>query len=440
MFASIKSSCYVFSFASLLAAAVFAETPLLDLADAAKRSGETVSFAAEVKGVAHSAKSDATYLNFGDAYPRQVLSVLISKENQGILSKLPRLYGRTVRITGLVETTSRGPVIRITNASQIQLAEGPGEDVLTSDGDGVEFSTRFEEAVATLFAADDFAALESLATRLREKKERFLDGRWKLAFYFEGLAPHRNYTIQEWSDYGGRVGAWKQAFPESIIPAMLAAKVKIEKAWAARGTGYADTVTPAGGKEYDRLIEEARILLEAVREHRDASPQWFAEMQGIALAQGWSRKKMDELFEAAVAKEPEYHRFYTGRAFSLLPRWYGEPGEWETFAAGLVDRFPGGLGDELYARIVWRLASYYKPLFKESAVSWPLLKNGFEELRRRYPESLWTLNEYASLAVKADDRETARRLFKEINGRFQMSVWTTWDNVANAKNWVDRNP
>lgn len=52
----------------------------------------------------------------------------------------------------------------------------------------------------------------------------------------------------------------------------------------------------------------------------------------IALGQDWPESGYNALLAEAPAAEPRYWGHDTTRAISLLPRWYGHPGEWEAYA------------------------------------------------------------------------------------------------------------
>jgi hypothetical protein len=63
--------------------------PVLTLDEAATRFGEVVTFEGEVVSSPMSPRRRATYLNFGDAYPKQTMSVLFAGEYENILTNSP---------------------------------------------------------------------------------------------------------------------------------------------------------------------------------------------------------------------------------------------------------------------------------------------------------------------------------------------------------------
>jgi hypothetical protein len=111
-------------------------------------------------------------------------------------------------------------------------------------------------------------------------------------------------------------------------------------------------------------------------------------------------------------------------------------GEWEKFAASVA---ASGIPDSstLYARIVWNICqSLQVNLFKESTISWPLLKHSFEEWTKAYPASLETISAFCIHSGYAGDCETMRRLFSIIGDRADMHVWYTEDNFLKKRAWA----
>ncbi len=419
---------------------------MLTVEEAAKRIGEVVTFEGEVVSVPSSPRRAAIYVNFGEAYPMQTLSLLFADEHTNIVVKLPRLRGQTVRVTGKVRSTKTGPVITITNAAQIELL---GIRAIPADlnqtGDGHPFRRQMFATIQQLFDARDFAALETVARRWQGGRERFLDGHWKIQTFFDSFDAITFKSGAEREAFYAGLDAWKAAYPHSPIPYIINASVLRSHAWHARGNGYAHTVTEGGWRLFQDRLALGRSELEAVHDRRNEFPQWYLIMQIIALGQGWPRAEYDRMFEEAIAVEPEYHFFYFHKARYLLPKWFGKPGEWVDFVNALPRRFPDGRGEMLYAYTVWNmrvevdqeLKETRGKFFRDTGLDWEVCRAGFERLRSRYPQSDWIVNNYALLAGKAGDRETTRNLLMELGSRCDMAVWVTWENVGYARMWAD---
>lgn len=124
------------------------------------------------------------------------------------------------------------------------------------------------------------------------------------------------------------------------------------------------------------------------------------------------------------------------RAQYLLPRWHGKAGDWEDAAEQEIERAGGG-GLETYARVVNSQRDYYKNVFRESRASWDKTRQGYELLRKRYPESETILNIYARLAWMAADREVLAKLIADIGDGQIPDIWgQKGDEFARAKAWA----
>lgn len=78
--------------------------------------------------------------------------------------------------------------------------------------------------------------------------------------------------------------------------------------------------------------------------------------------------------------------------------------------------------------------------FQDGKIDWPKLKQGFEDLVQRTPESLWNKNAFCYYACIAEDRETALRLFAELQDRYAPSIWQNEERFLWYKNWAVRKP
>ena len=425
----------------LLAGPGLAQT-VLSVDEAAKRIGEVVTFEGKVMGVAASPEFKATYVSFGGAYPRQKLSVLFAGDYEAFLTscKLPRLNERTVRVTGAVEKGKKGPVVRVTNLAQVVVAEVRERVSLYATGDGPVFRKQMRATLADLFAAEDYAALDKVAAEWSQGKERFLDGIWKIARFYDAISDMEMSFPERFK----RLETWQAAFPDSLAPRLLHADAMVEYAWEARGDGVASTVTEEGWKVFKERLATARMELAALTARRTECPHWFVVMQTIALGQGWSREEYEALFDEAIRSEPEYLTFYERKIYYLQPKWHGEEGDELKFVNSLPERLPGGVGAEIYARLAWsgmaaanqRLRNSGGRYFPDMGLKWEPMKAGFERICARYPESNRMRNAYAIFAGKAGDWETCNRLLLEIGDRFDMDLWATWENVAAARMWA----
>ena len=415
---------------------------VLSADEAAQRIGETVTFEGTVAGVASSPQFKATYLSFGGAYPFQTLSVLFAGEHVELLGKFPRFNGMTVRVTGKVEKGRKGPEIRVTDAAQIQLMKSTAGTVpLDADGDGGKFRRQMSISLLRQFKAGDYATLDRLAEQWWRNRELFRGGVWKISAFYKSFGPGTEVDLQE---FLARLAEWEAAFPDSITPKLIHANWMAAYAWEARGGGWANSVTDEGWKLFRERLAQARAELMALHPRRNECPLWYVIMQTVALGQAWPREEYEALFEEAIRLEPEYITFYLQKVNYLQPKWHGREGEWVAFVRSLPERFPGGVGEELYARIAWGvrtdvdqfLLERQLHFFPDLGLEWEPMQAGFERILARWPDANLVRNVYAVFAGKAGDWATTERLLLELGDQCDTAIWVTWDNVALARMWA----
>ncbi len=276
----------------------------------------------------------------------------------------------------------------------------------------------FMESVKQAFLQEDYATLEATAADLRARKDRFPDGVWTLPAFYDalelGAMPQPVATTFE-----ERLFRWKASQPRSVAARIVEANAIQSSAWTHQGA-------------LNSLLSPRALLDEA--EHFEPTPpaDWFSAMVRLALRQAWDRADFDRLFDRAVAAEPDYLSYYFNRANYLFS--YGQPGEWEAFALDAGRKNISGEGMGIYSRIAWSLADGRTDNFlaQYTAIQWPLMRDGFRELDRLWPNSDWNLNNFCRFACLAGDRETAHELFARIGDR-----WTTnWLSHKAFQDWA----
>ena len=421
---------------TLLPSTVIAQQ-LPNAGQTADKIGQTVEFEDSVKAVSWSRSTNGYYFSFGAPYPKQVLSVWVAEAIHDRLPGKGNLVGRTVRIKGQLESSPTGPMLNLDSTEQYQLL--PADETILSRLilDGKKDRDQFAATASQYFARDEFSLLEQLANELRVSKERFSDGTWLLDAYFRAFHVPTTSPDERFAAMKQKLARWEAAYPNSHVAAIVKAEFHVELAWENRGTGGSGTVTQQGREAFKRELAVAREILEK-NTGAKIYPEYFAVMQTIALGEGWPKERYMTLFSEAVNVEPEYYRFYFHTAQYLLPSWHGRKGEWEEFAnQQRLRRGAGGVGDALYTRIAWSMKTFYKDIFRETAVSWDVMASGFEYLIRQYPASNYLKNAYANFAWRADDRVRLRKALAEIKGEPDMTIWVNLENVRLAENFAN---
>jgi hypothetical protein len=224
--------------------------------------------------------------------------------------------------------------------------------------------------------------------------------------------------------------------PNSITARVAYADYFTKYAWHARGSGFADTVTPEGLRLFAERLTSARQILDDAKSLPDKDPFFYYIELRVALGQSWPKLEFDKLAADATTFEPTFWPYDTERAYSLQPRWYGEPGDWEAYAYQASQR-AGGLGAEDYARIVMYFANEHDNIFRETNAIWPKTREGLLKMQQEYPRSLLILNYTALLASMAQDRPLAKQTFDHLGDNYVQSVWNSPAQFESFRNWAE---
>jgi hypothetical protein len=231
---------------------------------------------------------------------------------------------------------------------------------------------------------------------------------------------------------------WLKKYPDSITVRVASAEAWAKYAWAARGSGYANTVTEENLKLWHERIAKAYEFVKNAPDNpsKDCIHRYKVLLL-IGRAQGWDRKRYETLFQEAVSFEPSYYAYYSEKVRYLLPRWYGEKGDWQKFADEAVKLTPKSEGMGIYTKIllaVWQQNEFTE--FREPDISWKKMKQGFRDLERNYPNSSLNLNYFCMLACIAGDKETAIEIFKKIGDDPFIEVWKGRSNFYKWQKWA----
>ena len=403
----------------------------------ANHVGQTVQFQDEVKAVSYSKATKGYYLSFGAPYPKQILSVWVDGKMYNRLHRFKTMVGRTVQITGQIETSPTGPLIRLASKEQFQTVATDESILAKPTLDGKQDRAQFQTAVFQTFKREDFGTLEVLGAELQQNRERLNDGSWLIESFFDAFRVSVRKSLDYFASIEQKLLHWEEAKPNSPILPLIKAGFHLDRAWKWRGTGYSDTVTKEGWLGFK---EELDVASEILRTNQSAKvfPEYFSLMQTVALGQGWSRDQYERLFEEAIRTEPEYYTFYCQKAYYLLPRWHGKKGEWEWFADDMRQQYgPGGAGDALYARIAMSKREFYDDIFRDAAISWDKVASGYEYLIRQYPDSHYLRSLYANLCWKQGDRARLRKALAQMSEP-DMTVWVNLENVSLAEKFAGK--
>lgn len=281
-------------------------------------------------------------------------------------------------------------------------------------------------------AADEFMAmlqerkfedLERIGVEARTKRTMLTDGQPVLAPFYTGVAGCSCPTpmVEEmWVMRRQRLEEWSRRMPASATAKLALAIYPVGHAWAARGSGYAHTVSKQAWAVFGERIEAGRKALEALGPEFRRDPGWYSAMLDVGLSQKWPRERFLALFEEAVKAHPGYMPLYFAGSNYLSPEWYGSTAELRGFIEQSAERTRATMGETLYARLNW--AHWNQEMFTSGQTDWNRMRAGFERIVADYPDP-WNINNFAKFACFAQDWRALGLLLPAIGTRPVMAAW-----------------
>ncbi|MGA1981993.1 MAG: DUF4034 domain-containing protein [Acidobacteriaceae bacterium] len=321
----------------------------------------------------------------------------------------------------------------------------PQPQKLVQPGAGAVAESRVEEesvvvrelkaSLADSLLHGKYDEIERVADKIRTDKTRLAGGGWLLKQVYFGLEAANGTTPEE---HIAELKAWIVARPQSITAHVALAKAYTSYAWLARGGGNADTVTAERRKRFTERIAEAKRALDESANITPMDPEWFAEMQTVALAQSWDAERSAALFNKAVAFEPTYFYFYKYYANYLQPKWDGQEGEAAAFAKKSADAVGGPEGDFLYFHIAMVVLAANNGKVDAAQMDWERLQRGYQAQRDLYGVVSFDRNQFALMAWRFRDRDVARPIFNEIGDKWSKEVWGNRTRFETAREWAGK--
>ena len=246
-------------------------------------------------------------------------------------------------------------------------------------------------------------------------------------------------ALQRYSPYPARMAEFQRYYkalaegdPDSSLALAYKGGFYTDYAWDARGSGWADTVTPEGGKLFrERLAVAAECLTKACAADPSNS-EAMIRMIEVAAGQDLPRSDMEAWFNAAVRANPDCLAAYEVKLWYLQPRWHGSSEEMVAFGGQCVMKVlqnpeiePG------IATIIAKAHDYVvqelrdqsenahdsitlEPWYWSRLGVWQTVQLGYSLILKRRPFSRLYKSEYAHYAVECQQWETANRLFREL--------------------------
>lgn len=182
-----------------------------------------------------------------------------------------------------------------------------------------------------------FVRLDQMADQFRSTKSRFPDGGWKLAAFYNSFHIELNSPDSWFEQSIVLVEKWRETNPTSVTAQVVLAKLWVDYALRARGTGYADQVNATAWPIFEKRIAKAwSIINEPVGRIADCPERYNTQLVLLKYFDAGDREVFAKLLKEAIEFEPEYYALYESASTYLLPQWGGEEGEWQKLMEGIA--------------------------------------------------------------------------------------------------------
>jgi hypothetical protein len=166
------------------------------------------------------------------------------------------------------------------------------------------------------------------------------------------------------------------------FPYALKGQFYVNYAWDARGSDWADTVTPEGWRLFRERLEVAEAALTKAWELDPTLSEVPLSFMRLELGQGRGRARLEQWFERAIAFPDKRYDAVHAKLWYLEPRWHGTENECLEAARAVLksDLFQGQTPLQLY-HLHESLAQYYgkrRPDYWREPHVWPDLKAAFD--------------------------------------------------------------
>ena len=191
--------------------------------------------------------------------------------------------------------------------------------------------------------------------------------------------------------------------PGSAYPHLFMGEFYTKYAWDARGSGYADTVTEQGWKDFRARLAVAEKALVKAYELDPGEPQSSAAMITVCMGLSKPRPEMEKWFRRATAANPDSHDAYEKKLLYLEPKWHGSVEEMLEFGRECRD------GENWLGGIPLKLTDVHERLaeMSEDRVAylsheevWAEVSEVYETYLKMYPPVNGTRARFVKLCVE----------------------------------------
>jgi hypothetical protein len=293
----------------------------------------------------------------------------------------------------------------------------------------------YSRDVRSLLAARAYDALEECARSARQDKQRFANGTWKLQRFYTAFPLSVIAEDPAWEDRLAELNAWQQARPSSVTPAIALAEFYSAYAQKAAAEDRKAGVAAEDSERAQERLETALRMLENAREQGVEDPHFWRAAHAVAVGLEWPEENLEDIYQHAIALEPDYWSSDVARLAGMLAKRGGDPSDIEAFARAAADNADAA-AEEVYAHFAWRISETAGGFLTGTPFEWERVQAGYRELLRRHPDSKGLLSQYCVLACRARDKAAARKCFAKLAGRADLRAFKSPREYMRQLRWA----
>lgn len=292
----------------------------------------------------------------------------------------------------------------------------------------------------------DFPAIERQNALYRQPNRFDPDGAAQLDRFRDDLGNVFGANIKNAEAYHAELDRltlqWANEHPKSALAHALHARALVAHGWSYRGGGYIREVTPEALEQFHAYLMRAVKYLDTHAEVALTDSYTHQVLLKIGTALSWEDKQMSAILEDGLKRNPDDISLYFEAVESLLPKWGGDASAIDKFIRRATEQTRHRFGSGMYARLYSYVAAsqYRHALFEDSHADWTRMKQGYEDMFARFPDSPARLNRYAYMACLAKDKPVLLTLLGKLGTKIDTSEWGTNPerNLEACRRWASQ--
>ena len=269
-----------------------------------------------------------------------------------------------------------------------------------------------ERRVESNLRTSNIAALDQEADRFRLSKARFEDGRWKLSMLYGDIGDSlvdivKNQEARKVLE--SQIASYVATHPGSTNARLFQAMLLEAEAWDARGSGYANTVSPQGWKTFGEKMRKARAVLDGGRKLMASNPAWYTDRIELAIYTNESPDTVAALLRDGIRREPHYLPNYFAGLVRETPRWGGSRSAMVSFINRVALASSVAQSEGMYARLVWFAENDYPNIDADPGIDWKQMARSFDAILGKFPSER-NAQKFFFMACMHSDRPMATEL------------------------------